>query len=155
MPQAVLVTAAQAIADELNAHTFTLRFVAERSYRTDLELEDLDTLHVDVVPVNASSDLATEGSVVYPCQVDIGVRKKFESKDHDKTGEIDRDEIDRLMLLVQEIHEFLVRRRLATFEEAVWKSADIRAWYLPRHLREFRQFTGLIRVVFRVEKDLD
>jgi hypothetical protein len=154
MPQSALVQTAQSIADELNAHTFTLRFTAERSYRTDLELEDLDTLHVDVVPVNAPSELASREVISYDCSVDIAVRKKFEPKDHDKAGEIDRDEIDRLMLLVQEVHEFLVRRRLTTFEEAAWQSTDIRLWYFPRHLREFRQFTGLIRVVFRVNGGL-
>jgi hypothetical protein len=144
--QAELVKVAEAIKEELNRRPFTLPFDAVRSYETDTELKDLGTLHVDVVAVNAPTSLDDRGSVGYACRVDIGVRKKL--------SQVDVDEVDRLMLLVQEIAESFIAIRLASYPGAAWQSTDIRVWYVPRHLRELLQFTGIVRVEFAVSKTL-
>jgi len=159
--QAVLVQVAQAVAAELNAHAFSLPFTAEAGYLTDMELQDSGVLHVDVVPVNGPMELATEASVKYIPRVDIGIRERIGQQNPAVPGEdlgdrggIDQDRINRLMYLVQEIAEAFVPLELPAVENCVWQSTDIRAWYVPRHLREWHQFTGLIRLEFRVERDL-
>jgi hypothetical protein len=155
-PQAELVAVAEAIKEELNAQpqTFTLPFDAVRSYDTETELEDLDTLHVDVVPVKAPISLETQGSVEYRSAVDIGVRKKFGQADRDASGAIDIAKIDQLILLVQQIAEALIEMRLTAHPDAAWQSTEVRVWYVPRHLRELGQFTGIVRVEFATQREL-
>src|SRR5688572_11480401 len=70
-----------------------LNFKPTRSYADwkDDELEDLDCLNVDVVPVEyVDSSLEDRGSVGYLCSFDIGVREKFSPGGRIKIAEIDR-----------------------------------------------------------------
>jgi hypothetical protein len=155
--QAEIVKVAEAIKDELNAAaagTFVLAFTAERTCDTEMELADTGTLHVDVIEAASPMGLAGRGSVAFSCRVDIGVRKRFGVDEQTADGRIDLAEVDSLKLLVQQIGMYFVARRLATYNTAVWQSTDVRAIYIPRHLRELRQFTGIVRVEFRTEVEL-
>lgn len=164
---AVLITLADAIASEINAAEWDgLAVAAERNYADwELELRTLGELHVDVVPVEYSeTELDGRGSVGYACAVDIGVRKKFGQPDLEKCGRIDLAEIDRLVLFVQELHEFFIKadstdgttigRRLQDYTDASWRETTIRSTYSAKHLREMQMFLGIVRVTYDVSKTL-
>lgn len=160
---AVLVDLADAIATELSAAsltTFGVTFTAESSYADwHDELTDLDTLHVDVVPVrHEDSELADRGSTKYGLTVDVGFRKRFgTSSQSSSTGRITKADIDALVLMVEKAHEWFLGdggRQLASLPVAVWESSDIRASYVRKMLRDKRLFVGVVRVKYEVVKAL-
>jgi hypothetical protein len=169
---AVLVKVSDGITVEVNAALeagiFTgLQFKAESSYADfqDDELDDLDCLKVDVVPVGYTrTELDDRSSVLYVTASDIAVRKKFSEAQLTQSRRIKKSEIDRLVLFVQELHEFFLRpdaeegvpigTRLTTFPEATWRETNIRTTFSRRHLRDLKMFLGVIRVSYEVSKPL-
>ncbi|WP_425618033.1 hypothetical protein NA78x_001726 [Anatilimnocola sp. NA78] len=142
-----------------------LQFTPERSYADwlDDELEDLDCLKVDVVPVAYDeTDLEGRGSCGYLVSVDIGVRLKFGLRDQVQGNRIRLAEVDRLILFVQELHEYFIKagdgtgigRRLESFPGATWRESRIRTTFSRRHLRDKRMFLGVIRGFWDVSKEL-
>ena len=149
--KAKLVMVAEAVANELRGETFTLNPTVERTYVTVLKLSDLGALRIDVQAGDLEADLATRGESEYTCAVGIAVRKRFDVEDEDAaSGKIDVKEIDRLILLVEEIHAFFVERPLSAYPEAVWASVEFQPLYSPQHLREWRQFTGIVALTYTV-----
>lgn len=162
---AVLVTLADAITAELNAATWDgLAPNWERSYADwDIGLKTIGQFKCDVVPVAYDeTDLDGRGSVGYACSVDLGVRKKFGQEDLEKCGKIVMAEIDRLVLFIEELHEFFIApsddttigRRLQDYTEASWRETTIRSTYSQKHLREMQMFLGIVRVTYDVSKTL-
>jgi len=158
---ATLVDIAAAIAAELDAAALSVEFTPQWSFADwDLELKDLDTLSVDVVPVNFTEEQETQGSWLVTCTVDIGVRKRFDARQQvAATGRNARDEISTLVDLLQQIAEFWMPaqpdysgRKLADIPLATWQETKIKTAHVPRHLREMRQYTGIVQVVYEVEK---
>jgi hypothetical protein len=162
---AVLVRVADAIAAELataqqaGAFVDLESFVPERSYADwESDVEALNGLHVDVVPTAyEGNELGSRGAIHYLCSVDVGVRRWFSRvQSETATGRIKTSEIDRLVLFVQELNEFFlsrgVGRRLATYEEAVWRQTKIRATYSRKHLRDHRMFLGILRPTYLVSQ---
>ncbi|HDZ20086.1 MAG TPA: hypothetical protein ENH78_02180 [Phycisphaerae bacterium] len=142
-----------AVAAELRSQTFTLNPTIRRRYVTNIVLKDLGTLYVDVQPGDVDTEAADRERIKYTCRVDIAVRKRFDTvEEDDTTGEIETDEIDRLLLLMQEIHDYFVLRRLVAYDEAAWVDVEFRPVYSPDHLFELRQFTGIVAVNFEVVK---
>lgn len=176
MSDAVLVTVAKAVTSRIAAAVAegefgTAVFTPERTYADwDLELtnidaldlRDSDKLHVDVVShtTQQATQLSSRGTIQYTVPVDIAVRRKFGTdKTSDDTGRVAVEEIDKLMLLVQQLHVLFTAQRLVQdFEHAVWDNAaggtNIVAAPVRQHLRELRQFTGIIRIFFRVDVKL-
>jgi hypothetical protein len=156
MSDAVAVEIAKAVTVQIAAATFSQTFTPERSYAEwDVELKDEDELHVDVVVVTTeqTADLSSQSTVKYLVPVDIGVRKKFgPDKQNDDTGRIQIESVDELVLLVQEIHELFTPQRLTGFDPGVWQETKIVVSPATKHLREMRQFTGIVRVTFRVDR---
>lgn len=156
MATAVIVDIAEKIKDALNAGTFSVTFTAERSYaQWEEQLEDLDTLRVDVVPLQAgpATNIETRSEVEYLAEIDIGVRKRFgRSEQEAETGRVDSTEIDDLVLLVQEIAEFFTTDRLTDTNTGIWQTTEIKQSWSRKHLREMRQFFGFVRLTFRVTK---
>jgi hypothetical protein len=155
-----LAAVVEALRQELedNVSSFVLQFTPERSYADwDLKLEDADELHVDVAlhSTEIETELATNGRIKYTVPIEVGIRKRFEQAEQESsTGRIALGEIDNLVLLVTQIHEFLCKDRLTDFDDAVWVETSIRAAYIPRHLKELRQFTGIVRLVYRIDRAL-
>lgn len=150
------VEIATAVTAALNAATLSINFTAVRSYAdwTD-KLEDLDTLQVDVVPLQTVVDtqLASHAEIMYRWAVDVGVRKRFSGAEiTGPTGSIEIDEIDALVLLVEEIHEHLTAERLSDYTDAAWFETQLVQAYNRKQLREWNQFTGITRVVFDATK---
>jgi len=174
--QAVAVRVAEAVkarieagADSLTERDYTVR----RSYlEYDLDLNGLESaaladsekLLIDVVAHSTlqESELTARNVVKFIVPVDIAVRRKFGDADHDRsTGRIKVEEIDRYVLLVEELHLMLTSARLVAvdFPYAVWDNdkGGTRIVVNPDrdHLRELRQFTGIVRVFLRVDEALN
>lgn len=155
---AVLIEVADGVtADLLTAvedDEFTgLQFTPERSYADwDDELPDLDCLHVDVVPVAyEETDDDARGSTGYVCSAQIVIRKKFSQKYRTQSGRIDLEEIDRLVLLVEEIREYF-RQRTLTDYDATWREDRVLVACSRKHLREMSMFLGVVQVSFDVSE---
>lgn len=157
MPSA-LVQVADAVTAAIAGHDFGIQFECERSYPNwDLKLEDADCLRVDVVPAElVRSDIDDHKSAVYDCAIDIGVRKRFDQNDQEPlTGRIEKTEVDRLIYLVEQIHDYFCddgKRELA--DNMNWRSTVVRAAYIREHLKDWRQFTGIIRITYEIHRPL-
>ena len=156
MPTAVLVTTADAVLNVLADNDFSQDFEPQRSYADwDLPLEDSDDLNVDVVPVNAPDfELETRESISYAPQVDIVIRKRLVQEEQEADGSLVLSVIDDLVYLVQQIAEFFVTDRFSEVESIIWQRTQILAAYKASHLRQHRQFTGIIRLTFTATSDL-
>jgi len=156
-----------AIQDGLDNDAFIVTgFVPERSYADwDIELEAVGELHVDVVAVTGEigSEFSTGESIAYTVPVDIGVRKRLESQDQEAHNDrVINEAVDELVELTEQIHEYFHPQersgeepgRLPAYEEAVFTGAAIRTVANRQHLHAFRQFTGIVRVTYRVDKTI-
>ena len=132
---------AQAVADALNAGTFSMEFTAERVALPDFELADMKDLHVTVVPREVESALLDRARDSHDVKVDVAVQKKLAS--------MTNEEIDPLMVLVQEILGHMNRRNLG---DAVWRRTENKPVYSPEHLREMRQFTSVLTLTYRIAR---
>lgn len=156
-----LITVAQAIADTTNDNnltTWAAPFQAVRSYADwDEKLEAFDTLHVDVVPVGFTrSELADRGHIEHDIAVDIGVRQRFSQEHQDpETGRLFNAPLDVMSALLQQLAEYWMKDRLTKHPgDCEWQETVIRTPYARDHLREHRQFTGIIRITHQVTKVL-
>ena len=179
MTRAALVQVADTVTAMLRAapaDTFTQPFAPDypqRSYADwDLPLEEvpppnLGRLLCDVVPAGASvkTELEDRGAIKYKVPVDIVLRLKFGPN---IAGRLDVAAVDPYVELVEQIHAYFCGERMAlavpddgltplTTEEEQqsmsWESTDILAAYRKDHLRQYRQFTGIVRVTFSFTKD--
>lgn len=139
---AKVIQIADAVVAALNAETFVPPFVATREYVPAIELSDLETLRVAVVPKGLAAEPASRTTAATTYQVDIGVLKKLPTAADELKAEADA-----LMLLVQNIVEFLNRRK-PTATGVVWVSTENDPIFLPEHIDEFRQFTSVITVSY-------
>ena len=163
MSDSILIDIAEAVKDEINSAGFGRDFKAERSYADwDVKLEDVDVLRVDVVPVRCDPRQASRGLIEYECAVDIGIRKRFGSSTTETaTGRIQQDRIDELMELSQRISDYFLPSQavsgqdghpLTDVPEACWLQTENRAAFVPKHIREARQFTSIFRVTFLADR---
>jgi hypothetical protein len=158
---AVEVSIADAMVDGLASASLSQSFTPVRSYADwvqPLEHDDTlkeSTLYVDVVPVATGQEIeaASQVTLGYTCPIDVAVRYKFgQDKMDSDNGRVVLAEIDKLMLLVQEIHELFTLRRMQSFVEAAWQGTKRLVAPHKPHLRDFRQFTGIVRVTFTAHR---
>jgi hypothetical protein len=161
MSEAVEVSVAKAVVTELAAATLSQKITPVRSWADwvqPLETDDTckeNTLYVDVVPVATAQEVeaSSRSTLRYTCPIDIAVRKKVGADRQDEdTGRIVIEEIDSLMVLVQEIHELFTLARMQDFDAAAWQGTKRLVAPHKPHLRDMRQFTGIVRVSFRVDR---
>ena len=138
----VITDIAEAVKDELNAHTFSQEFEAVRLYQPLFELPGMKTLHVTVVPQGVDMQVSARTLVQHDYGIDVAVQKKFEADDP--------VELDPLMALVDEIIDFFRLRRLSTVPVAIWTKTENKPVYSQEHMQQFRQFTSVITLTFRV-----
>ena len=136
---------AQALTDELNAHTFSLPFEAVRVYQIDQALGDFASLGVVVAQRSLTMTNASRAAAAWELVIDVGAIKKV--------ANALPATIDPLMVLVEEIALFLRKRRLAGFPAAVFVSAANEPPYSPDQLREQRQFASVLSVTYRVMQE--
>lgn len=149
---------AEAVLNELAVHPFSIQFTPTRTYNPNLKLEDADTLRVDVVPVRSDPERQDRATIKWLTSIDIGVRFRFDAQHQDAdTGEIETRHVDRFFKLEQEILRFFFQHdRLTNYDDAVLTlDPDLRVAWIPKHMAEWRQFTGIIRVTYQSETDID
>lgn len=130
--------------------------------QTDLmEMRECDKLRLDVVSHGSLQQIgmSSRTTVQYSVPIDIAIRRKFgQDKQNDDTGLIEVDAIDKLLLLQEQVHLMFTQQRLTDSQLTVWdgEGGGTRPLWSPNleHLRQWRQFSGLIRVFFRVDMKL-
>lgn len=157
MSEAVLVSVADAVVAHLAAQTFSQTIEPQWSFATwqseQLKGELAEQLNVDVVPVTTSQEAeqSTRAKVRFRVPIDIAVRRRLgPTKQDDDTGKVLRDEIAALCLVVQELHLACMAHRFTDFSAGTWDSTKLLANPLRKHLIDWRQFTGIVRVTFNV-----
>jgi hypothetical protein len=163
------VEAAEAIVTALNEDVFSQAFTAVRSYaqwQRPFEVAEALGLQVDVIPFAPMDDeLDARKSVEYMPAIDVVIRKKFTGTDVEPVpgqnqARVKTSLVDGLVALLEEIHQALVAQRLGSDTgidpdgEIAWDEDRILATYIPAHLRDKHQYTGVIRRTHRVHRDL-
>ncbi len=138
---AVLVDIADAVVTALSGGSFSQPVSAERHYRPLFDLEDMQTLHVTVVPKGVTVAAGSRGASAHEYEVDVAVQQKLQTAD--------AAEIDPLMDLVEEIGDFFRSTRLASYPDAAWVRTEHAPVYAPEHMDELRQFTSVLTLTFR------
>lgn len=148
---------AEAVQEELAESSFSLQFIPTLTYDAQLKLEDADTLHVDVVPVRADPERIDRKTIRWTSLVDIGIRYRFGvNYQNPDTGHIDTYHVNRLMYLEQEIVEVFFREsRIERLTDATMSDEPaVRTAWIPKHMAEWSQFTGIIRVTYQTETEI-
>ena len=135
----VVVQVAQAVTDALNAGTFSMPFTAQRLALPLFTLEEMQVLHVTVVPREVASSVLDRASDEDEVKVDVAVQKR--------AAAVAVADVDPLLAFVQEIADFLNRRQMG---DAIWKKTENKPVYAPEHLREKQQFTSVLTVTYKV-----
>jgi hypothetical protein len=136
----LLIDVADAVAAELNAAELSQAFIAKVNLKPEFELKDLKNLKVTVVPKSLKFSGAVRQESAKEVQIDIGVQKKT----------ADPEQLATLLQLVEDIAGIFDRKRLAGFPKAVCVGIENDPVYDPEHLRQYRQFTSVITLKFRV-----
>jgi hypothetical protein len=137
---ALLINIADTVATELNTAELSQEFTAKVNLKPEFELKDLKNLKVTVVPKSLKFSGAVRQESAKEVQIDIGVQKKT----------ADPDQLAALLQLVEEIAGVFDRKRLTEYQQAVCVGIENDPVYDPEHLRQYRQFTSVITLKFRV-----
>lgn len=159
---AILVSVADAIAEELAEVTLSEEFSVDRSYADwddDLQ-ENQKGVLVDVVPASCSSTLLSRGKLAYVCTVNVLLRKRLNQIDRDRDGKFRNEVIDALVEDLQTINEYFAPsqpdqtgRRLTAMATARWtEQSGIKAPYSRKMLRDHSQFSGWVGLVYSVPR---
>ena len=141
MTMSLVIDIADALKNQINAHSFSAEFEAARDYRPVLDLQEMKTLRVSVVPKGITTTPVDRSRVQHDVEVDVLVQKKLDAAD--------AKELDALMSLVEEIAGFLKFKRLVSVG-ALWLKTANDPIFAPDHLEQLRQFTSVLTVTYRV-----
>lgn len=147
MPDAVVVELADAVVTALNGESFSQEFTSARKYRPVFDLKDLTTLTVTVVARSVEVSLATRDMLAERYAVDVAVQKQLSaSADSDEETAAIVTAADALMLLVEEIRDFLVLAEITLTGSVLAKCLEVRNTpvYDPEHFDKHRCFTSVV-----------
>jgi hypothetical protein len=137
---------AQAVVAELNGHTFSTPLAAVRSYYPIYKREEMDTLHVTVVPAGSDYSLSDRSTIGRDFVVDISVQKAV--------SPTDLVAVDALVALVEEVADFFLGRRLSALVCGICPHVAMapgsERGYIEEHMETLSLFTGVIQVTVRV-----
>lgn len=145
MAKATIIKIADAVVDQLNGRSWSQTFVAQRHYIPRYEPEDLDTLHVSVVP--APDGILVSGSTRSDNQedynIDIAVQIKF--------AEDTNEAVDPYVLLLEEIADHFVKEILLIDPKTIVPPSGVeyRPVWAPEHHRGTYIYTGVVRLTCR------
>jgi hypothetical protein len=136
-----LLKIADAVVSALNLPEAPQAGVAfERVLDTEIELEDMEILHAQVVPGGVDSEIGTQQLMRGEHVVDIALRKKMNTDD--------REAVDAMFHLLGAIDLYLFGlKRLPALAEAAWLKSKVRYPYVPEKLRQ-REYWGLLTVTY-------
>lgn len=138
-------TIADAVAEHINAGTYSRPVSAERVYQPAFTLQDLKDLRVSVVPRTVGISAASRDSSIFECVIDVGVQQKL-------PAENEQAEIDALLDLVEEIADHLRLARLPEAPEAAWAGISHEPVVSSESLEQHRVFTSVLSVTYRVRR---
>lgn len=138
----ILASLADALVASLNAHKFSKPFTAVRAYRPIYKLEDMDVLHVTVVPKGASAEFGTRADDRREIQLDVAVQQRTAN---DSTAVLDP-----LLALAEEIADYCRRLRPADFPAAICLRVEHAPIYAPEHIETMATFTSVLTLTFLV-----
>ena len=142
---AAIVDICEAVVLTLNGRTFAMPFVAERTYRTVLDLGTLKDLQVLVVPMGQEIGVSSRKADQFNCGVNVVVQQKLTTQAP--------EEIDALMDLVQEIIDCLRDSRLEGMPGVVPVSIENEPVFHDKHLVEEHVFTSVIIPTYRAWRE--
>lgn len=145
---ALVIDIADAVVSELAGGSFSQTFTPVRRVLPEYELAELQDLRVTVVPAAVQTDGSSRALSQHDVRIDIGIQKKLSTG---STTTLDA-EVAQYCGLVQEISEYLKRRRLQAAPDAVWVRSANEPIYAPDHLAEQRTFTSVLSVTYRTLK---
>lgn len=138
-----IVELADAVVAHLNVAIFSVPVSAERKYVPVVELPNMNTLHVTVVPKGLAIGPLDRTRDAYDYELDVAVQQKTDgSPTH----------VDSLMTLVQEIADSFRTPQLSTYPNARCVELKNVPVYSPEHLEQFNQFTSVLSLKFRVPR---
>jgi hypothetical protein len=138
---ATIIQIAEAVVAQLNAATFSQPLTAARHYAPSFKLPDMKSLHVTVVPRAISSASLDRSRDTFSYEIDVAVQKKTDGE---------QATLDELMTLVEEIADHFRAEPLGSFPGARCLDVKNAPVFAPEHLDEFRQFTSVLTLTFRV-----
>jgi len=144
-----IITLADDVVTLLNATTFTQSFTATRVYVPRFNTESGSDVQVQVVP---SSDLEGDGSGGYDARqqtIQVGIFKRLVSLVADE-----REEIDAMMDLCEEVRETLNRVRVGDTYNAVCASVTHEPIYSLEDIDERRVFLTVMSFVYVVDVEV-
>jgi hypothetical protein len=138
-----VVDIADAIVTALNGGTFSQAFTATRKFAPILDLKELSTLHVTVVPKESATTISTRASDLIDEVVDVAIQKKVTAKEGAP--------VDAMMKLVDEVRLFL-RGLDVGITNAQWLRIKNEPIYAPEHLMEKSAFTSVITTTYKFQR---
>ena len=132
---------ADAITAELNGNSFSKPFTAQRLYLPIYDLKTMSGLKVSVVPKGLSTSSLDRSRDNFDYQIDVGIQKKTKNE---------MATIDAMMLLVEEISDYLRANPLASYPNARFISVENNQIYAPDHLETMMQFTSVLTLTYRL-----
>lgn len=144
MADAEIMQIAAAVVTTLNDGTFSEAFTAAGAYRPTYELPDMGAVHVTVVPRSLAETPLSRSTDRHDYTIDVAVQKRL-----DAATEVDA-QVGALMLLVGEVRDYMRRRPLAGMASAHWIGTENAPIFEPDHLAEWRQFTSVLSLSYRV-----
>jgi hypothetical protein len=138
---ATILAIADAVVEQLNATPFSQPLAAARHYQPVFELSEMTELKVSVVPRSVGSKALDRNRDSFDFKIDVAVQRKVEPTPGN---------LDALMELVEEIADHFRRQPLADFPQARCTEVENAPVYAAEHLEEFRQFTSVITLTYRV-----
>ncbi len=138
---AVIIDIADSVVAQLNGTPLSQPVVAARFYQPRFGVEEMEALHVSVVPRSISSKSLDRSRDAFEYMVDVAVQKRTD-------GSI--LELDDLMTLVEEICSLFRSQSLLSYPAARCTEVKNDPVYAPEHLEELHQFTSLITLTFKV-----
>lgn len=133
---------ADAVVTALNAASLSLPVAATRSWQPVHTLAELKDLRVTVVPRSVTLAFAAREMTGNEYAVDVGVQQRLET--------VDAAHIDPLATLAAEIVDFFRGKPLDGVANCLCLKAAIDPVCAPEHLEEFRQFTSVVTLRFKV-----
>lgn len=138
----VISDIADAVVTEINAGEFSQSVEADRSYLPVFDLQEMDDLHVTVVPRSVTTLPGGRAHNQHDYAIDVAIQKKLDA--------VSNDDIDTLLGLVQELADQFRFKRLTDYADAVWLKTENVPLYSPEHLEQLRQFTSVLTITFRI-----
>jgi hypothetical protein len=138
-----------AIVTDLNGHEFSLAFTATRSWRPRFTLEEMNVLHVTVLPRTLSPAPADRSETEKTVEIDVGIQQRYDAETLE--GQSEADWLDSLAALAEEVADFCKPPyRPAAYPAAVTMEVAASVAPNPEHLDELRQYTGVVTLTMQV-----